>query len=408
MNQGEHDHCLVMAGYGFLAVVQSAGIYKKCLVAVLASVTTILLASCTNDPDMDHEPDMNSMMDDSFSLSDIPPNRWIKYHEVNDGLWRRKWHAGLAYDSTRGHLLVFGSDTHGEDWDNVVHEFIPAEGEWLHHGAESAIDTYSVSHDGYPVAGEAGNAPWAMHTYDGIDYDPVSDSLVVVASPLHNPIGKKHPERKSDPVWIYNLQTRDWSRFSADIRRKPGIHFGSAVSYDELDEILYICKSGLWGMDIPKEKYERIADAPNCLHSSVAFDKWRRQLYVFGSYKGTANVSRYIPVSPEEAGGWEELIPGGDLCPPYSKAPVAFDEKNGVFLLVTDDAGNRNNGNPGVSATFIYDPGANTYQKLDDAALPATGMNFMMAWDKVHEVFFIVTGNREDGVTVWTLRLAVK
>jgi len=129
MNQGEHDHCLVMAGYGFLAVVQSAGIYKKCLVAVLASVTTILLASCTNDPDMDHETDMKSMTDGSFSLSDIPPNRWIKYHEVNDGLWRRKWHAGLAYDSTRGHLLVFGSDTHGEDWDNVVHEFIPAERE---------------------------------------------------------------------------------------------------------------------------------------------------------------------------------------------------------------------------------------------------------------------------------------
>ena len=35
-------------------------------------------------------------------------------------------------------------------------------------------------------------------------------------------------------------------------------------------------------------------------------------------------------------------------------------------------------------------------------------MIFMMAWDKLHDVFFIVTGNKENGVTVWALRLEYK
>lgn len=365
----------------------------------MISLTTILLISCTNDSDSEF------IADNSLSLVNLPPNRWIKYHEVNDGKWWRKGHAGLAYDSTRGSLLVFGSDTHGEDWDNVIHEFIPNERKWLHHGIISSPDSYQVNIDGYPVAGATGLTPWAMHTYDGIDYDPVKDALVVVASPLHNPIDRKLPDRLSDPIWIYDLQTKNWSILKGKKGGKPGVYFGSATAYDTATNTLYICKSGLWELEITNEIHERIDKAPKCLHRTMAFDSWRRHLYVFGSYRGTATISRYNLRLPKESRNWEELAPGGDPCPPYSKVPVAFDEKNGVFLLVIDDAKNMKNSAPKESSTFIYNPDTNTYKMVNGARLPAIGMNFMMAWDKVHEVFFIVTGNREDGVSVWALRL---
>ena len=151
---------------------------------LITGLITILLLACTNDSNLDVAPD------EPLSLDNLPPNRWITYHEVNDGSWWRQGHAGLAYDSTRGSLLVFGSDTHGEDRDNVVHEFIPDERKWLHHDVESSFDSWKVNRDGYPVAGTTALTPWAMHTSDGVDYDPAKHALVVTASPRHNPMSK--------------------------------------------------------------------------------------------------------------------------------------------------------------------------------------------------------------------------
>ncbi len=138
----------------------------------------------------------------------------------------------------------------------------------------------------------------------------------------------------------------------------------------------------------------------------MAFDSWRRRIYVFGSYGGTSNVSRYdIGYSSEESREWKELTPGGDYCPLYSSVPVAFDEKAGVFLLVIGDRRGSADKTPNASATFIYDPETNSYEKLSNAQAPAARMNFMMAWDKIHEVFFLLTGNWKDGISVWVLRL---
>jgi hypothetical protein len=53
-----------------------------------------------------------------LSLRDQPANRWVLFYEDGSGNWTRQGHAGLTYDSHRGVLMVFGSDTHGENWDN--------------------------------------------------------------------------------------------------------------------------------------------------------------------------------------------------------------------------------------------------------------------------------------------------
>ena len=77
--------------------------------------------------------DLPAEVENSLQLRSLPPNRWIKYHEERPRGWSRQGHAGIAFDSKRGTLLIFGSDTHGENWDNSVHEFDPRRKRWQTH-----------------------------------------------------------------------------------------------------------------------------------------------------------------------------------------------------------------------------------------------------------------------------------
>jgi len=373
------------------------------LIFLVVILTLTFLAGCSKESDVEDQ------LDNSFSLLNLPANRWTKYHELESGDWWRKGHAGLAYDSTRGSLLVFGSDTHGEDWDNIVHEFIPRQRRWVHHGVNAHSNTYKVNSEGYPVAGDPDLAPWAMHTYDGLDYVPSLDALVVVASPSHNPIGKKIPGKaKSHPIWLYRLNTKKWSIFEDERGAMPNNFFGAATAYDKTNNNLFICKSGLWLLNLTTGKSKRLGNSSQCLHRTMVFDSLRRHLYLFGSYKGTSDVLRFdIGFFSEKYKNskWEVLAPGGDHCPKYGSVPVAFDEMTGIFLLIVNDKKISNDGKTNSASTFIYDPKTNEYKELIDTYLPTSRMNFMMAWDKVHEVFFLLTGNWKDGVSVWALRL---
>ena len=97
--------------------------------------------------------DLPPEVENILQLRDLPPNRWVKYHEETPGSWHRQGHAGMAFDSKRGSLLIFGSDTHGEDWDNSVHEFHIPEKRWETHYPPASPDTYRADEAGRPIAG---------------------------------------------------------------------------------------------------------------------------------------------------------------------------------------------------------------------------------------------------------------
>jgi len=356
-------------------------------------------AGCSDKSDIDYQ------LENSIFLLNLPANRWIKYHEMNDGDWWRQGHAGLAYDSNRGNLLLFGSDTHGENWDNIIHEFNIKKREWVHHGISAPESSYRVTTEGYLVAGNEHAMPLAMHTYDGVVYDPQQDSLVVVASPDHTPLDKKLPEPRFHPIWIYSMTTKRWLIFDQKNLQTPRF-FGAATAYDGFDNNLFICKSGLWVLNLDKGQLRRVGGAPDCLHRTMEFDSLNRRLFLFGSYRGTANILRYdIGFDFQEAREWQELVPIGDQPPPYSSTPVAFDEKSGVFIMVVDDKESQADKRSESAATFIYEPRSNGYRRLLEGRLPAIGMNFMMVWDRVHELFFLLTGDWREGISVWVLRL---
>ena len=102
--------------------------YSRFSGAILLTIATLLLASCDQPPSSDEQ------IENLLELLELPANQWVEYHHIDNGSWWKKGHAGLAYDSKRGSLLIFGSDSHGEDWDNTVHEFLPNQRRWVQHG----------------------------------------------------------------------------------------------------------------------------------------------------------------------------------------------------------------------------------------------------------------------------------
>lgn len=128
-------------------------------------------------------------------------------------------------------------------------------------------------------------------------------------------------------------------------------------------------------------------------------DTQRHQLVFFGNYNKSNSIWVYTPEpSPEQQGKWEKKQPNGDNCPKDQHFPVAYDQQQGVFLLLPDE-------NKDKSVTLVYSPDENKYIRIIGGDMPANGMNYMMEYDPYHKLFFLVTGSWKKPVTVWAFRL---
>jgi hypothetical protein len=349
----------------------------------------------------------------SEDLERIPANQWLRYHQPFYADWRRQGHAGIAYDTQRATFYIFGSDIHGEDWDNSVHEFDPKTKSWSTHYPPADPGTYRIDKRGVGVSGDDRILPWAMHTFDNILYDPINDALVVTSKPDHNPISKTLGQSpRIHPTWFYYLPLKTWLTPENMEQAFPD-NFAGSSAYDDGRRVIMSYGSGLAELGPDRDEWRKVpVNKPHQLHHSMEYDSLRKQLFVFGDYHNSNTVWVYTPGHlPGEAGSWEKKEPGGDYCPPDQHFPVAFDKHNGVFLLVPDN-------NPGTpteddskvggatsSSTFVYDPDHNEYQKLPGADLPAQRMNYMMVYDSRRRVFFLVTGDWQRPPVVWVLRL---
>lgn len=345
------------------------------------------------------------------TLAQHPPNTWVSIAR-GGGPAVRQPHAGAAFDTRRGRLLVFGSDTHGLDWDNVVHEFDPASGRWSAHGSPSERASYRSDAHGRAIAGEP-PAPWAMHTFAGLAYDPTLDALLVAAAPDHNPITRSVPQARAHPIWLYRLASRRWEPMDVDAER-PTRFFAAAAAYDSRRDTLLAYRFGIWELGPERQRWVRATtEGHHQLHHTMVYDSRHGRFAVFGNHRDTQDVWVYTPgAQAGNRGRWEKKTPGGDACPPDQHLPAAFDAEHGVFLLVVDDnafeelpGGARKRLGARRAMTFIYDLAANRYTRLPDADLPAQGMNFMMAYDPRRKLFLLVSGDRRRALEVLALRL---
>ena len=349
-------------------------------------------------------------------LLSLPVNKWVKIHDTGKTDWHRQQHSGIAYNSKRGTVLLFGSDTHGNDWDNSVHEFNPFTEQWTTHYKPADKSTYRLNEEGIPIAGTDKLLPWAMHTFDNIVYNPVLDALVITGLPEHNPIKKKFTQDKKTklihPTWIYDLQTKTW-RYIKPVPKQPDF-FATSSAYDPVRDTVLAYRWGIWELANDKNQWSRATgENHHKIHHMMEYDSVNRKFAVFGDSKDTNHVWLYTPgTATGIKGKWEERIPAGDTCPEDQHFPVAFDPDNGVFVLLPDnitfklnEKGNRRRIQGKSSSTFIYSVTTNQYMKLSDADMPPQHMNYMMVYDRYHRIFLLITGKPDKPVIVWALKL---
>jgi hypothetical protein len=348
--------------------------------------------------------DPASASEGAAELAALPPNQWVAFSRA-DVDWRRQGHGGAAYDSKRGTLLLFGSNTHGENWDNSVHEFDPATKRWTTHYAPAAPGTYRAGEGGLRIAGPDDHPlPWAMHTYDAVLYDPSLDALVVPAQDPHNPIAGKVPDATVNPTWVYDLETQEWRPLGEGRQSRLAV-FAGAAAYDSDRDTLVVYGgngspvSGMFELGPDRKQWKQVGSPQHEIHFNMEYDPHRKLLAVFGDYadnKRTIWLFRPNP-TPGRFGKWEERDPGGDECPRSQTSPVAYDLKAHVFLIVPK------------GVTCVYDPDENAYTRLPGAKIPPLeepyNMNFNMVYDARHGVFLLVTGEWKAPPVVWALRL---
>ena len=105
---------------------------------------------------------------------------WTDVHMQQNGdavRFVRQAHGGAAFDSRHGRIVLFGSDTHGQDWSNSPLYFDTRTLAWSRAHSHEPPATYGITADGTAVAGEQADHPWAMHTFGAVTYDARRDEF---------------------------------------------------------------------------------------------------------------------------------------------------------------------------------------------------------------------------------------
>ncbi len=340
-------------------------------------------------------------------LLDLPPNKWVKLRVPFAGGWRRQRHAGIAFDTHRNKLFVFGSDTHGENWDNSVHEFDPVILQWSAHYPPARRRTYGADALGHPVAGIDFSQPWAMHVYDNLVYDPTLDALLVMASPEHNPAMKTVRGIRRNPTWVYELGPRRWRTLDNPDGKQP-FGFAGASSYDSArDVVVTYSEKGVWELGPDRKGWiQATPESHHHMYQSMEYDSRHAKLAVFGGDKGGNRVWVYTPGRVAgEKGSWEEechvVITAQRIA--ISRWPSTAILGCSCWCRATLCPKVQRSPSPVVPVSMIWEAIPNI--RLPNAEMPALGMNYTMAYDPSNKVFFLVTGDWKRPPAVWALHL---
>ena len=342
-------------------------------------------------------------------LAALPAGKWIEIHrqQPTDAVsFVRQAHGGSAFDSLRGRIVLFGSDTHGEDWTNSPLFFDLASLTWTRAYPDDPPATYQVTADGLPVAGTGERHPWAMHTFGAVTYDAVGDRIVVASSLEHfepgrftDAMGHLWGKIERHPTWVFELGPRRWR-----ILDPPDVHFFAySTAYDASRGVVVGHRpDGIYELAAHERNpvWRRVADAIETgYHTSAIYDSRRRLVLITGGNRLWNTVVVYDPETRRE----RAMATPGARPPEFQHAPTAFHEGKGVMVVLVDPpaapVGERRAG----TETWLYDATADTWSRMEGAALPfPSGMNYNLHYDATHDLLLLVAG---EPTAVWALKL---
>ncbi len=349
-------------------------------------------------------------------LLNLELNQWVLIHQQERGdalQFRRQSHGGSAFDTKRGRLVLFGSDTHGQDWKNTPFFFDPVRLEWTQLYPEDGRHTYRVNEQGLPVAGEQGNRPWTMHTFGAVEYDPVRDELIVASAPLHmvpgrftNALQHVWHDVERHPTWTLRFETDEWVPLDCE----PVHFFPYCTAFDtDRNVVIGHRPNGVFELaGEPRSWTQVVRGGQFGWHTNAVYDSKHKALVVFGSNQNANDVVVYRV----ESGEYGMMPTPGDRPPEDQHNPMAFHPGIGKTVVMVDrvtERDDRGRATAGRAETWLYDLGSDSWAQVETATLPfRCGMNYNMAYDPGHDVLLLVTGDYRNPTSVWALRLTEK
>jgi len=335
----------------------------------------------------------------------LSTGHWTKIHQQQPGdlvRFARPRHGGATFDTRRGRIVLYGSDTHGHDWSNSPVYFDMRTLAWQRAYPNDAPNTCRITRDGIAVAGKNGNHPWAMHTFDAVEYDSRRDELIIASYPQHltpgrftDAMAKLWPKIKHHATWTFSLSTQTWRPLPIE----PVHFFPYATAYDSHRGVVIGYRDdGIYELGGEPRMWRKVT-GPGLLgyHNNAVYDSVNRALVVFGSNENSNDIVIYKPATAAH-----RKMPTPGIRPPKSQhVPLAFHEKIGkTIVLVTAKSTNAR------TETWLYDLANDRWQKHPSANLPLRlGMNYNLVYDAEHNMLLLVTGEKNEATAVWVLNL---
>jgi hypothetical protein len=330
------------------------------------------------------------------ALADIEPNRWVKIHEQSplDAVrFRRQEHGGGCFDSRRGRIVLFGSNTHGKDWTNSPLIFDVAGRRWTRLYEDDPKDTYRADVEGRAVAGAKGDHPWAMHTFGAVAYDPGRDEMIVCCWPAHMVPGRFTDALKDvwgtakvHPTWTFRFADQRWVPLAC----KPVDFFPYAVAWDcDRNVVIGYGGPGIWELGGQPRQWKKVGGPALCgWHNNAVYDSRNKALLVFGSNENSNDMIVYRPTTGEH----RKMPTPGRRPPKDQHAPMCFDPHAARAVVVVDRLEAGADRKAGTTETWLYDLATDSWTPVPTATLPfACGMNYNMYYDPGDGVCLLVT-----------------
>jgi hypothetical protein len=372
------------------------------------------------------------------ALMALEPNKWVKLYEQKATDAPPCKDAGsfaICYDSRRGQIIIMGGGSASVPANSPL-LFDVATTTWSQPYPNDTYETYKANENGFHVSGEKGDRPWIGEIFSSLVYDPERDELVLCAE--DNYLGRKYPQFDKDkgtgggdagtgkfptfkgakvkagkyypeqPVWVMNLEKKQWCMLAAMRPTAHGHSFSPAVYVPERKSIVGFS----WGVYVlggDRSKLERLpGSGPGC--AGGVYDHKNKTLLFCGLGYGATND---VWVYDRDKNEPPKKMPTPGIRPPNGGSiPVAYDAGSGKMVAVCFDGPET----PDVAGTWLYDYGTDAWKRMPDGNLTfekntwqwgrPIGYAVNMVYDSHHKVCLLVSRSlAKPQPVVWALKI---
>ena len=342
-----------------------------------------------------------------FEWEALASNTWVKLDTCGNAP-RKVFHGAASLAVDRSVVFFFGADTHEMDYDNSVTRLNLENLSWTRDYESDSIETYELTPGGFPVTNKG--RPWAMHTFDTLDYHPPSRRLLFVGYPKHSHRAKSQLQKKGinlnnlrPATWLYDPDQKQWVLLKIS---SPNLFAHGLVWDSTTDQFIGHDGSSTFHFDLARKSWKTYQSSS--IHGwsqRLVLETGTRQILSLGNNRGSGELWTYSLPNLK----WEKVAVE-EMPLPANGAAIAYDTHQNVLLYLANDHSNSYNNPSGKSVTFLYFSQTHLWKRLTIESPSLFGMNFLTQYDPAREVFlhFEKTSKSNEQLAVWALRWKVK